>query len=370
MSQFWSLFDSSGFTQNAFYLDWSPGLLWLRICANAVIMGSYISIPTSLIWLMRRRRDPAYRWVVCVFAIFILADAVTHGLSVLTIWVPAYGVEGVAEAATAATSVTLAYILWIMAPRLAGMLSSNQLTDLNAVLSATVTNQTMTLRELRDVDRGLRASISDLETNLSRQVEALRRADTRMRGLAAERVNAEALLAKSEAEYKASFTSATIGKVQIDPRSGDLLLVNTAFASILGYEAEDLVSRKIWDLVYPEDRSAARIRFDKLLVHETDPRAMETRLIRRDGVAVWVRICTTVVFDPAAGFPRLALADIEYWTCGTTFKLHCGRPRRGFVWRLKLRISELWNSTSAMACSGRARRLPRCRTTRCPQKPG
>jgi hypothetical protein len=42
------------------------------------------------------------------FVIFIVACATTHGLAILTLWVPAYGIEGLAKALTAVASIATA----------------------------------------------------------------------------------------------------------------------------------------------------------------------------------------------------------------------------------------------------------------------
>jgi PAS domain S-box-containing protein len=311
MSTLTALFDLSGRVPHGFCLTWDPELLWLHAGSDVLILLSYLSIPVSLIWLLRRRQDRTYRWIGHLFVLFIGACATTHGLDILTLWVPVYGLQGVAKAVTAAASVSTAAILWIMAPRLAAMLSPSKLTDLNAELSETVGQQKRTLAELHTAEQLLRQSIASLEHDLARRAGELRAAETSYRRLTADRAAINETLEKSMAEYQASFASATIGKVQIEPLSGHLVRVNAAFAAMLGYEVDSLVGRPIWDLAYPDDRIAARAQFDRLLVGEIDHWAMEKRMVCRDGAPVWVRISASVVIDPAIGLPRLAVADVE-----------------------------------------------------------
>ena len=59
---------------------------------------SYFSIPLAIAAFVKRRPDLEYGWVAYLFVAFILACGTTHLLAILTLWVPAYGVEGLLEA--------------------------------------------------------------------------------------------------------------------------------------------------------------------------------------------------------------------------------------------------------------------------------
>ena len=214
MSLLSSLFDPSGLAQHGFCLTWDPELLWLYAGSDTLILLLYLSIPISLIWLLRRRRDRTYHWIGYLLVAFILADATTYALAVLTLWVPSYAVEGLAKALTAAVSVATASILWMMAPGLADMLSPAQLTNLNAKLSQTLTDTEKALGERLDVERQLRDANLDLEDSVSRHAEELRLAGARLAEVDAARAATEGLLARTEAEYQASFEASTVGKVQ------------------------------------------------------------------------------------------------------------------------------------------------------------
>jgi PAS domain S-box-containing protein len=311
MSLLGLFFNPSGLVPHGFCLTWKPGLIWLHAGSDALILLSYVSIPVSLIWLLRRRRDRAYHWIAHLFVTFFLTCSTVHGLAILTLWVPDYGVEALAKAATALVSVATASLLWIMAPRLARMLSPAELTSVNTELSHTIAKQEATLHQLLGIEQKLRNSNSRLEKNVAKHAADLRTSNTRLLELFAKRVSTHELLAKSEAEYRASFEAGTIGRVQLEPLSGCLLRVNGAFAAMLGYEAKDLVGREIWDFAYPDDRAAAVAGFSKLLAGEIDTCVMEKRYVRRDGGVAWMRMHATVVMDQAVGLPRIALAEIE-----------------------------------------------------------
>src|SRR5258708_32259637 len=95
------LLDSSMFSPHGICLLWEPELIWLHVASDAVIAAAYFSIPVALSIFVSKRRDADFGWIFWAFAIFIMAGGLTHGLSILTLWVPGYGIEGLITAMTA-----------------------------------------------------------------------------------------------------------------------------------------------------------------------------------------------------------------------------------------------------------------------------
>jgi signal transduction histidine kinase len=129
------LADTSGLTPHGFCLTWEPALIWLDCLADGLTMLSYFSIPLALLWFMRRRRDLPRRWVGGLFAGFILACGTTHGMAILTLFVPAYNLEAATKLATAVLSLATAVTLWPLVPRLLTVPSTAQLAESNRELA-------------------------------------------------------------------------------------------------------------------------------------------------------------------------------------------------------------------------------------------
>jgi signal transduction histidine kinase/ActR/RegA family two-component response regulator len=130
-----ALLDPGGLTPHGFCLLWEPGLLWLHAGADALIGLSYYSIPLALIYFIRRRRDVAFSWIFWLFAAFILACGTTHFMSILTLWQPAYWLDGVIKFATALLSVATAIVLWPLIPRALALPSPEALRQVNSELA-------------------------------------------------------------------------------------------------------------------------------------------------------------------------------------------------------------------------------------------
>ena len=128
------LLDSSMFAPHGICLLWDPGLIWLHVGADALIAAAYFSIPVALTIFVSKRRDVEFGWVFWAFALFIMACGLTHVMSIYTLWVPAYGLEGLVKAMTAIASVVTAAMLWPLLPKLLAIPSPARLRDTELAL--------------------------------------------------------------------------------------------------------------------------------------------------------------------------------------------------------------------------------------------
>lgn len=131
------LFDPAGLTPHGFCLLWQPTLIWTYALSDAGIGLAYFSIPLALGIIARRRRDLIFRPLLLLFAAFILLCGTTHWLDVLTLWVPAYGLQAAVKAATALVSIFTAIVLWRLMPAALALPSPAQFREANAALQAT-----------------------------------------------------------------------------------------------------------------------------------------------------------------------------------------------------------------------------------------
>jgi signal transduction histidine kinase/CheY-like chemotaxis protein len=129
------LLDSSMFSPHGICLLWEPELIWLHVTADALIAVAYFSIPVALGILVWKRSDIAFGWIFWAFAIFITACGFTHVMSIITLWVPVYGIEGIVKALTALASLITAITLWPVLPKLLAIPSPSQLLEAKAALA-------------------------------------------------------------------------------------------------------------------------------------------------------------------------------------------------------------------------------------------
>ncbi len=173
---------------HGYCLQWDPGLVWLHGLSDALIALAYFSIPLTLIYFVRKRRNPPFRSIVLLFAAFILACGTTHVLAIWTLWVPSYGLEGLVKAVTAAVSVVTAIALIPIVPRALALKNPAELETLNKKLEREVRNrlrhERATKKRRREMQRlsaqlvsaqeDVRAAIArDLHDDVKQQISLL-----------------------------------------------------------------------------------------------------------------------------------------------------------------------------------------------------
>jgi diguanylate cyclase (GGDEF)-like protein/PAS domain S-box-containing protein len=93
---------------------------------------------------------------------------------------------------------------------------------------------------------------------------------------------------RSNAElFQVAFDYAAIGMALVLP-SGRCQRVNRSLCEILGYTDEELLATDFQDFVHPDERIAARTKWEQLLSGKIPGYQIETRCIHQDGHVVWV----------------------------------------------------------------------------------
>ena len=108
---------SSNFMPHGYCYLWRPGLVWLHVVSDALIALSYFSIPVTLIYFIRKRRDLPFHWMFVSFGIFILTCGSTHIMEIWTLWHGTYWLSGAIKAVTALASVPTAILLVQLLPQ-------------------------------------------------------------------------------------------------------------------------------------------------------------------------------------------------------------------------------------------------------------
>jgi len=154
---------SSGFLPYGICYKWDPYVIWLHVISNGLIAVAYCSIPITLVYLVRRRPDLAFRRMFLCFAVFILASGTTNVLDIWNIWHPNYWLTGIAKAGTAFVSVATAIALIPRIPRVLAMPNPNELEQANAALQREMLEHKQTAQRLRRLNYELQQKTSELE---------------------------------------------------------------------------------------------------------------------------------------------------------------------------------------------------------------
>jgi PAS domain S-box-containing protein len=128
---------------------WKPGLVGLHLVSDSLIALAYYSIPLTLVYFVRQRRDLPFSWIFLLFGAFIIACGTTHMMEVWTLWHPHYWLSGFIKAITAAVSVCTAVLLVPLIPKALALPSPAQLEAANRQLEREIREHATTGAELQ-----------------------------------------------------------------------------------------------------------------------------------------------------------------------------------------------------------------------------
>ena len=171
-----TLFSSDGFMPHGHCYLWKPGVLWLHIMSDAWIALAYYSIPFTLVYFIRKRRDVPFNWMFLCFAAFIIACGTTHLMEIWVIWHPTYWLSGTIKALTALVSVPTAILLVRLLPQALVLPSPAALRAANANLELQVTERERAEERARQLNDELERRVAERTQELEQTNEELRRA--------------------------------------------------------------------------------------------------------------------------------------------------------------------------------------------------
>jgi signal transduction histidine kinase len=135
-------FSTDNFMPHGHCYLWEPALLWLHVVSDSLIAIAYFSIPVTLLFFVRKRKDLQFHWMFICFAIFILACGASHVMEVWTVWTPAYWLSGGIKAITALVSIPTAFLLVKLIPLALALPSPAALAASNEQLRQEIADRT------------------------------------------------------------------------------------------------------------------------------------------------------------------------------------------------------------------------------------
>jgi PAS domain S-box-containing protein len=113
----------------------------------------------------------------------------------------------------------------------------------------------------------------------------------------------------AEARFRTVFESSAIGMALVAP-DGTIVEANSAFATMLGHQVEELRGRAYPEITYPDDLEADSALAAELFAGTRTSYQLEKRYLRTDGGVVWGRLTASAIPEPDDG-PRYALGLVE-----------------------------------------------------------
>jgi signal transduction histidine kinase len=158
-----TIFSSGNFMPHGHCYLWQPGVLWLHLVSDTLIMLAYYSIPVTLLYFVRKRKDLEFDWMFICFSIFIMACGTTHLMEIWTIWRPVYWLSGIFKAITALASVPTAILLVKLVPLALALPSPTALKNVNDMMSLEIAGREKIENALYQKNNALAALNQELE---------------------------------------------------------------------------------------------------------------------------------------------------------------------------------------------------------------
>jgi PAS domain S-box-containing protein len=267
-------FSIEGFMPHGMCYLWKPDLLALHVISDSLITLAYFSIPFTLLYFVRRRRDLEFNWMFVCFAVFIVACGATHFMEIVTVWRPEYWVSGTIKAVTALASVPTAILLVRLIPQALAIPSPASLR--------------IEIEERQRAEQEVRRANEDLEARVAERTAELEAMNIKLRAEARQRVEAEEANRKNRQLLEAVVDNspAVIYVKQLD---GRYLLANRRYEEIFSLGRGAMLGRTDFDL-FEHPVAAAFRAMDQRVVEAGGPISEEEFAPQPDGHHTYISV--------------------------------------------------------------------------------
>jgi len=199
MNEFLQELFSSDFMPHGYCYSWKPGLVWLHLVSDVLIAVAYFSIPLTLVYFIRKRKDLPFNWMFLCFGTFILACGSTHLMEVWTLWHGTYWLSGAIKALTALASVPTAILLLYLVP--------------HAVALPSPQAMRLEIAERKSAERALNLAKEQLEFMVQERTAELSKTNKELIAEIAQRKRSEEALQAAQAQMARMARVSTMGEL-------------------------------------------------------------------------------------------------------------------------------------------------------------
>jgi len=273
MKEFLEKLFSSDFMPHGYCYLWNPGLVWLHVVSDALIALAYFSIPATLIYFIRKRRDLPFNWMFVSFGIFILACGATHTMEVWTLWHGTYWLSGAIKAITAMASVPTAILLVQLVPRALAIPSPEAMK--------------LEIAERKRTEQAFHQAKNELEFTVLERTAELRKANEDLVAEIVQHTQDEEALREREARISLAAESADLAFWVLYPGQNTVWMSEKGRAMFGFTPGEPLTRESFISRIHPDERAAVEAAFAQARASE-QTFEIDHRIVLPDGKTRWV----------------------------------------------------------------------------------
>jgi len=266
MKEFLETLFSSDFEPHGYCYLWNPGLVGLHVVSDALIALAYFSIPVTLIYFIRKRRDLPFNWMFVSFGMFILACGATHIMEVWTLWHGIYWLSGSIKAVTAMASVPTAILLVKLVPEALALPSPEAMK--------------LEIAERKRTEQALHQAKNELELRVLERTAELRKANEDLVAEIAQRKQIEDVLREREGLIHAILDNSP-ALIFLKDMEERYLLVNKEFERAFEVSQEEIRGKKD-EQVFPVEQAATFQANDLRVIQTGVPMEFEEVVLQED----------------------------------------------------------------------------------------
>lgn len=141
---------SDHFMAHGYCYLWNPALVTLHVVSDGAITLAYLVIPLALTYIVLKRKDIPFSWMLCCFGAFIIACGTTHAMEIWTLWHGDYWISGIIKAFTGIVSLITSVLLIRLLPTILTLPSAHMLRVANEALEKEAKKRQQVENELRE----------------------------------------------------------------------------------------------------------------------------------------------------------------------------------------------------------------------------
>ena len=278
-----AVFSPNDFMPHGYCYLWNTPLVWLHVISDSLIALAYFSIPITLVYFIRKRRDLPFNWMFVCFGVFILACGATHAMEVWTLWRATYWLSGAVKALTAFVSVPTAVLLVRLVPKALALPSPEELRR--------------EIAERKRAQEALNNAKMELEVRVQERTAELSEANAELVVEIAQRKLTEEELRRTEERFRLLVETVQDYAIYMLDPAGIVTSWNVGAEHIKGYRTEEIIGQHFSRFFSAEDVERGEPQMELEVAVEQSRFSSEVWRVRKDGSRFWASVVITALHD-------------------------------------------------------------------------